>query len=92
MAHSAAVHNMSDRSSDRREPRRELEEMIKDEPLKAVAIAAGIGFFTGGGMRSRTAGAILLLVGRIATRTMVSNYIMGALNNAGGRGNYQNRK
>ena len=92
MAHSAAVHNMSDRSSTRREPRRELEEMIKDEPWKAVAIAAGLGFFTGGGLRSRTAGAILLLVGRIATRTMVSNYVMGALTNAGGRGNHQNRK
>jgi hypothetical protein len=83
---------MPERSSSRREPRRELEQMIKDEPWKAAAIAAGFGFFTGGGMRSRTAGAILLLVGRIAARTMVSNYVMGALTNAGGRGNLQNRK
>ncbi|MDO8434037.1 MAG: hypothetical protein Q7S58_16690 [Candidatus Binatus sp.] len=83
---------MAERSSAERKPRTELEQMIKDEPLKAVAIAAGLGFFTGGGLRSRTARAVLVLVGRIAARTMVSNYIMGAVFNAGGRGNFENRK
>jgi hypothetical protein len=83
---------MAERNSAERNPTREITEMIKDEPWKAVAIAAGLGFFTGGGLRSRTAGAILLLVSRIATRAMVSNYVMGALTNGGGRRDFTNRK
>jgi hypothetical protein len=92
MAHSAAVHRMGEHSSAERKPGKDIEQRIKDEPLKAVAIAAGIGFFTGGGLRSTTARALLVLVGRVATRSMVSNYIMGAVTNAGGRGNFENRK
>ena len=92
MSHSAAVHKMAEHDSAERNPTREITEMIKDEPWKAVAIAAGLGFFTGGGLRSRTAGAILLLVSRIATRTMVTNYLMGALTNGGVRRDFAHRR
>ncbi len=92
MAHSAAASGMAERDTAERNPAREIAEMIKEEPGKAVAIAAGLGFFTGGGLRSRTAGAILLLVGQIAARAIVTNYVMGALTNGGGRRDFANRK
>ena len=92
MAQSAAVHRMAEPRSPEQKVRKDLEEMIREDPWRALAIAAAIGFFTGGGLRSRTAWALMVLGGRVAARQMVSNYVMGAITNGGGRGNHQNRK
>jgi len=83
---------MAEQNSSERRAGADLEQMIRNEPWKAVGIAAALGFFTGGGLKSRTAWALMVLGSRLAARQMVSNYIVGALTNGGGRGNLENRK
>jgi hypothetical protein len=60
---------------------------IVEQPFIALAIAAGMGFLVGGGLRTKAGWGLMLLGGRLAAREMVSNYVAGALSNGGRRRN-----
>jgi hypothetical protein len=64
---------------------RDIGEYIKEEPLTSLAIASGVGFIVGGGAKSRIGLALLSIVGRIALRGAVTNFVVDLVT-----GNHQN--
>lgn len=60
----------------RRRPRT-VSEYVREDPLKAVAIAAAAGFVVGGGLDSRIGRAMLAIVGRIALQSAATSLIAG---------------
>jgi hypothetical protein len=65
---------------------REIVEYVEEEPLRALAVAGGLGFIFGGGANSRIGLALLTLVGRIALRGAATNFIVGLVT-----GNHDNQ-
>ena len=63
----------------RRSDDRSLGEMVKDSPLTSAAIAAAVGFFIGGGARTRIGIAALAFAGRMVARELTVNYLMGSI-------------
>jgi hypothetical protein len=59
---------------------RDVEESIKDQPVKALAVAAIAGFVVGGGYRSRLGIYLLGLVGRTALRNVAFSALSEAIN------------
>jgi hypothetical protein len=62
---------------------RRLAEQVRENPLLALATAAVVGFVIGGGARSRAGLAMLMFVGRLATRKAVLNTIVKAVDSHG---------
>jgi len=62
---------------------RPLADQVRDNPLAALAAAAMVGFVIGGGARSRAGLAMLMFVGRLATRKAVVNAIAKAVDSHG---------
>src|SRR5215469_3039690 len=55
--------------------RRALEHSIEENPLSALAIAAGAGFVLGGGLRNRLGLALLAFAGRRVARELMLSAI-----------------
>jgi hypothetical protein len=62
---------------------RPLADQVRENPLLALAVAAMVGFVTGGGARSRAGLAMLMFVGKLATRKAVLSAIVKAVDNHG---------
>ena len=60
-------------------------EIIQEQPVVCLAIAAAAGFVLGGGMRRTNGLALLALIGQMAMRDALGNIVSGALrdNHAG---------
>lgn len=54
---------------------RDVSELVREEPLTALAIAAAAGFVLGGGVNRRLGLAILTTVGRIALQSAATSLI-----------------
>jgi hypothetical protein len=67
----------ADADERRRRRERDVGEFVREEPLSALAIAAGAGFILGGGLNSRIGLALLAIVGRIALRGAATSFIAG---------------
>ena len=59
---------------------RNLEESIKEQPWKALGVAAMVGFVVGGGYRSRFGISLLGLVGRAGLRNVAFSALSKAIN------------
>jgi hypothetical protein len=59
---------------------RNVEESIKEQPLKTLAVAAVTGLVVGGGYRSRLGLSLLGLVGRTVLHNVASSALSGAIN------------
>jgi hypothetical protein len=64
---------------------RDVEQSIKKQPAKALAIAAMAGFVVGGGYRSRLGISLLGLAGRSALRNLAMSALLRANKNRSGR-------
>jgi hypothetical protein len=73
------------RDSTSRDGDRTLIEIIQEQPVVCLAIAAAAGFVLGGGMRRTNGLALLALIGQMAMRDALGNIVSGALrdNHAG---------
>jgi hypothetical protein len=60
---------------------RDVEESIKGQPIKALAVAALVGFVVGGGYRSRLGISLLGFVGRTTLRKVAFSALSEAINN-----------
>ena len=60
-----------------------MAERVRERPLLALGLAGLVGFVMGGGARSRTGTAILMLVGRIWLRRTATDAITGAITGYG---------
>jgi hypothetical protein len=58
-------------------------ERVRERPLFFLGIAGLAGFVVGGGIRSRTGAAILMLIGRIWIRRTATDALANALNSYG---------
>jgi hypothetical protein len=58
---------------------RNVEESIKEQPLKALAVAAVTGLVVGGGYRSRLGLSLLGLVGQTVLHNVASSALSGAI-------------
>ena len=58
---------------------RDVEESIKEQPLKALAVAAVTGLVVGGGYRSRLGLSLLGLLGRTVLHNVASSALSGAI-------------
>jgi hypothetical protein len=58
-----------------------LTELVQEQPVVSLAIAAAIGFVLGGGMRTRNGVALLALIGQIAMRDALGNVVNGGWGN-----------
>jgi|SRR5712664_3043205 len=56
---------------------RQLEKTIREKPLSAAALAATLGFIVGGGLATRPGLAMLVLLGRMATRETAVDLVTG---------------
>jgi hypothetical protein len=65
---------------------RHLEELVRDEPFTALAVAVTAGFILGGGAGTRTGRSALAFVGRLAMRGVVGNLLVGMLMGSNERG------
>ncbi len=70
------------RDSTSRHGDRTLTEIIHEQPVACLAIAAAAGFVLGGGMRRTNGLALLALIGQVATRAALGNIVNGALGNS----------
>lgn len=64
-----------DTSANRAVRHRDIGDYIRDEPLTALAIAAGVGFVLGGGVNRRIGMAMLTMAGRIALQGVTTSMI-----------------
>ena len=55
----------------------QIENSIRDRPLRSMAVAAAAGFIVGGGMATRPGVAILALFGRTAVKETATNLMTG---------------
>ena len=55
----------------------QIENSIRDRPLRSIAIAAAAGFIVGGGMATRPGVAILAMFGRTAVKETATNLMTG---------------
>jgi hypothetical protein len=64
---------------------RSLIEIVQEQPVACLAIAAAAGFVLGGGMRRTNGLALLALMGQMAMRDALGQIVNGALrdNHAG---------
>jgi hypothetical protein len=60
-----------------------LTERIRERPLLALGLAGLVGFVMGGGARSRTGTAILMLLGRVWLRRTATDAITGVITGYG---------
>jgi hypothetical protein len=76
-----------------RRRRRQVEELVRDNPLTALAIAVTAGFIIGGGAATRVGRSALASVGRMAVRGAVGNLLVGMLmgSNEPGAKDFENR-
>ncbi|HLI80653.1 MAG TPA: hypothetical protein VKV03_11765 [Candidatus Binataceae bacterium] len=83
MDKSTANGNSTRRSDSQSRPEdRTLTELVQEQPVVSLAIAAATGFVLGGGMRARNGVALLALIGQIAMRDALGNIVSGALGNS----------
>lgn len=61
-----------------------LTELVQEQPVLSLAIAAATGFVLGGGMRARNGVALLALIGQLAMRDALGNIVSGGGNSHDG--------
>jgi len=66
--------------------RRYVEELVRDEPFTALAIAVTAGFIIGGGAGTRVGRSALAYVGQVVVRGAVGNLLVGMLMGSNERG------
>jgi hypothetical protein len=73
------------RDSASRNSDRTLIDIVQEQPVVCLAIAAAAGFVLGGGMRRTNGLALLALIGQMAMRDALGNIVNGVLrdNHAG---------
>ena len=77
-------HSTHSHDSKARHDQRTLVELVQDQPIACLAVAAAAGFVLGGGMRRANGLALLALIGQMAMRDALVNMVNGALNNNAG--------
>jgi hypothetical protein len=49
-------------------------ELVEEDPLMALAIAAGLGFFVGGGLRSAAGVGLITIIARTAAKELAGEF------------------
>jgi hypothetical protein len=87
------VSEQSERPRRQRQSSRNWVEIVKHDPLTALAIAATAGFLVGGGASTHAGRSMLALIGRIAAPEAMLNLVAGMVmgnHDSTRRADYQN--
>jgi len=77
-------HSKNGSDSGARHEDRTFADLIQEQPVACLALAAAAGFVLGGGMRRSNGLALLALMGQIAVRDALANFVDEALNSHAG--------